>query len=851
MNRLPHRSGRVPRLPNCGWRVPRQSVRGASRSPSSDPSGTKIIRPATRFLLPLLLAVSARAGFTPVLNLIEPRGGQRGTEVELHFHGDRLDGLQEMLAYQPGIEVRAIAAADPKHATAKVFIKPDAPLGEHGFRLRTSGGVSYLRSFFVGQFPVVAEADPNDTPAQAQRIELNTTVQGVAKSEDVDHYVCTLKKGQRFSAEVEAMRLGRTMFDAYVAIVDPRGFEIASCDDAALLRTDPFVSIVVPEDGDYRVLVREAAYEGSDACQYRVHIGSYPRPTAVFPAGARPGESISFRFIGDPLGDFEETIAIPADAAGRHPLFPARDGLHAPSPLWIQVSPLATAPEVEPNPGMKQATPLPDLPCAAHGIIGADGDADCFAFKAAKGENLDFKVLARELRSPLDAVLAVRDPAGKNLATNDDQGGPDSVLQWTAPADGTYTALLRDQLRRGGPDFGYRLEITRREPAVAAALPVVERDDSQKWKVVNVPRGNRYAALMNFTRENIGADLVLEPESLPAGVTLQPTSVHRSVNAAPVNAAPVVFEAAADAPIAGGLHRLKVKSTGDAPPAEGLLRELIHHIEINNQGPYHSAASDRVAIAVVDEAPFRLDLDPPAVPIVKNGTLQLKVRATRKEGYKEPITLKFLWNPPGIGSPVNVTLPGDQTEALYEINANADAAPGEWRVCVLGEANTPQGPVLVSSSLTTLRIAEPYLAMALDMAATEQGKPVTMIAKLDFPGTFQGQATAELLGLPHGAKTAPLNFAHGQAEIAFPIEIAADAAVGKHTALFCRVTVPENGQGILHQVGQGGTLRIDKPAENSPPPAPVPAAQAAAAPAPPAEKPLSRLEQLRQRGKTP
>jgi len=796
-----------------------------------------------------LASFSAHAGFTPVLNLIEPRGGQRGSEVELHFHGDRLDGLQEILAYQPGIEVREIAAADPKHATAKIFIRPDAPLGEHGLRLRTSGGITYLRSFFVGQFPVVAEIDPNDTPAQAQRIELNSTVQGIAKSEDVDHFVCTLKKGQRFSAEVEAMRLGRTMFDAYVAIVDPRGFEIASCDDDALLRTDPFVSIVVPEDGDYRVLVREAAYEGNDACQYRVHIGHFPRPTAVFPAGARPGESITFRFIGDPLGDFEETIAIPADAAGRCPLFPARDGLHSPSPLWIEVSPLATAAEVEPNPVPKQASPLPAAPCAAHGIIGQDGDADCFAFNATKGENLNFKVLGRELRSPLDAVLALRDPAGKNLASNDDQGGPDAVLAWTAPADGTYTAVVRDQLKRGGPDFGYRLEITRREPAVAAALPVVERDDSQKWKVISIPRGNRYAALVNFTRENLGGDLVLEPESLPAGVTLQPSTVHRSVNAAPM-----VFEAAADAPVAGGLHRLKVKPTGDAPPASGLLRELIHHIEINNQGPYHSAASDRIAIAVIDEAPFRLDIDPPAVPIVKNGTLQLRVRAARKEGYQEPITLKFLWNPPGIGSPVNVTLPGDQTETLYELNANADAAVGEWQVCVLGEANTPQGPVLVSSSLTPLRIAEPYLAMTLDMAATEQGKPVTLIAKLDFPGTFQGQATAELLGLPHGAKAAPLSFSHGQSEIAFPLEIAPDAAVGKHTALFCRVTVPENGGTILHQVGQGGTLRIDKPAANAPPPAPAatpaPVAQASPA-APPPAKPLSRLEQLRQRGKSP
>lgn len=760
----------------------------------------------------------------------------------MHFHGDRLDGLQELLAYEPGIEVRAIAVENEKHASAKIFIKPDAPLGEHQFRVRTTGGVSYLRSFFIGQFPTVNEVDPNDTPDQAQRIELNTTVQGVAKAEDQDYYVCALKKGQRFSAEIEGMRLGTTMFDSYVAIIDPKGGEIATCDDAALLRTDSFVSIVIPEDGDYRVLVREAAYEGSDICQYRVSIGTFPRPAAVFPNGGKPGETLEFKFIGDPAGDFTESVTIPADANGRFPLFPVRDGLRPPSPLWIQVSPLASATEAEPNANPTQANKAPDIPFAVHGIIGEGKDADFISFKAAKGENLTLKVLSRELRSPLDAILAVHDAKGKNLASNDDQGGPDPVLQWSAPEDGEYLAVVRDHQRRGGGDFTYRLEVVRRGSAIGVSLPVVERNNSQKWKVIGVPRGNRYATLVNVTRENIACDLAFESETLPAGVSLTAPLIHRSVNAAPV-----VFEAAADAPVAGSLHRFKVKSAGDAAPLEGWLRDVTHHVEINNQGSYHSAETDRLAVAVIEEAPFNLELDTPAVPIVKNGTMQLKIRATRNAGYAEPITLRFLWNPPGIGSPVTVVMAGDQSEALYEVNANADAAPGEWRICVLGEANTPRGPVLVSTSLATLRIADPYLGVTIDMAATEQGKATTVICKLDYTTPFTGTATAELIGLPHGAKTQPVSFPHGQAEVNFPIEIAPDATIGKHNALFCRVTVPENGQTIVHQTGQGGTLRIDKPTTTSAPP---PVAKAADNDAP-AAKPLSRLEQLRQRANAP
>jgi hypothetical protein len=797
---------------------------------------------AAALLSSFLLVLPAMAGFTPVLNLIEPRGAPRGTEAELQLTGERLDGSQELFQYSPGIEVRSITVVDDKHVTAKIFIQPDAPLGEHNMRLRTTGGVSYLRSFYVGQFPTVNEIEPNNKPEQAQRIELNTTVQGVVTYEDVDYYVCSLKKGQRLSAEVEAMRLGRIMFDASLAIVDSKGFEIASCDDCPLLRNDPFVSILAPEDGDYRILVRESAYEGGVTSEYRLSVGTFPRPKAVFPNGAKPGETVNFRFIGDPAGDFTQAITIPSDATGRFPLFPERDGLFAPSPHWIKVDPLASAEEVEPNNDRDHATKLPTVPCAAYGIIGAPNDEDFYSFHAAKDENLTLKVIARGLRSPLDSVLSILDSSGKSLASNDDQGGPDSVIQWTSPADGDYFAVVTDQLKNGAADFCYRMEIVRREPVITANLPVVERANSQKWKTFDVPRGNRYAAVVNVTRENIGCDMTFTSGPLPPGVTMIAPAISKSVTNFPV-----VFEATPDAAVGGSLCEFLVHSSGDGPAVAGALVDTVNHVEVNNQGVYHAAESGRVPVSVLDEAPFKLEIEAPTVPLVKNGTAGLKVHATRKEGYAEPITLQFLWSPPGIGAPNTITLPGDQSDASYEMNANGDAATGQWPVCVLGEANSPQGPVRASSGLAYIKVAEPYVGMSLDMAATEQGKPTLIVAKIEQRTPFQGDATLELLGLPHGAAAKTLTFNKDATELQIPVEVAADATVGKHATLFCKVVIPENGQGIIHSVGGMGTIRIDK-AEN---PAPVVAQNTKVEnPAPTvAEKPLSRLEQLRQKQK--
>jgi len=800
-----------------------------------------------------LLASSAPAS-SPDLRHIQPRGGQRGTELTIQLHGERLHDPRELLFHQPGIEVLELRehvrtetkddkpreVRDGKRVRARIRIADDAPLGEHPVRLRTAGGVSYLRTLWVGQFPTVDEKEPNDSFDAPQAIGLNTTVQGVAKSEDEDFYSVKLRKGQPLSVEVEAMRLGRRFFDAYVAILDPDRFELAACDDAALLYTDAFASVVAPADGEYRIVVREAAYEGNDASQYRLHVGSFPRPAAVFPPGARPGQTATFRFIGDPAGELTREITIPADASGRHPVFAERDGLLSPSPNWIQVSGHECAEETEPNDGSKEASPAPTIPFAVHGVLSKKKDVDWFRFTAKKDENLHIRLRGRDLRSPVDSVLFLRDAKGKRLANNDDQGMPDSVIQWKCPADGEYFINVRDKLERSGADYTYRLEVERREPAIAATLPVAERNNSQARKMICIPRGGRYATVVNVARSNLGCDARFEAASLPRGVSLRVPPIPRSTSSFPV-----LFEAAADAPVDGGWHAFAIHSAGDnAPPVSGPLVEEVHHIEINNQGAYHSTRSEKIAVAVTEPAPFSLVVDAPPAPLVARGMLRLGAHLQRAEGFDAPVTLRMLWNPPGIGSPTTVRIDQGKSEAGYEINANPDAPVAEWQVCVLAEADTPDGPVIVSSELVPLRVVDPWVSASIDLGATEQGRNVPVLCKLEQHREFPGKARAELLGLPHGATTQAVEFDKDTGEITFPVEVAADAAVGKHSGLFLRIEVPHSGARVLHQTGHGGTLRIDKP-RPEPKAEAKPKEAAKPPPAKPAEKPLSRLEQLR------
>ena len=64
--------------------------------------------------------------------------------------------------YTKGITVKELKVVDAKNATAKIAIAADAPMGEHQLRLRAKSGFTFIRTFWVGQFPTLAEAEPNN-----------------------------------------------------------------------------------------------------------------------------------------------------------------------------------------------------------------------------------------------------------------------------------------------------------------------------------------------------------------------------------------------------------------------------------------------------------------------------------------------------------------------------------------------------------------------------------------------------------------------------------------------------------------------------------------------------------------
>ena len=783
----------------------------------------------------------------PLVNSVLPRGGQRDSEETVLLKGNRLLNPEAIFFYTKGITATNLELKSTKEIKATFKISKDAQLGQHEFRLRTKNGMSKLWTFWVGPFPNLKEEEPNSSFEEAQPVPNEITVNGTITNEDVDYFEINATKGQRISVEIEAIRLSGAMFDPYVAILDAKRFELAASDDSELLLQDSTTSVLAPEDGIYRIEVRESSYRGGNNFHYRLHIGSFPRPLVVFPAGGQAGKSLSFEFIGDPKGKFKKTLTLPDDGSTSLAFHADENGSSSPSPNRILINSFPSIREQEPNPSIKEATNANAyLPLAFDGVIEKDGDIDNFRFKAKKGDRFYIKAHARSVASPLDPVISLYQVEGvSRIRGNDDaNNGPDSLITQNFNKDAEYVIRISDHLGKGSPKHIYRIETIRLEPEFSASIPMFGNRDSQTRQMLPIPRGNRVATSLTLTKKNFTGELDFLVKNLPPGVSAE-------IPKAPSNftSVPLLLKAESNASLCDRLLDLDIIHVDkNDKRIEGDFR---HQVELvygpPNNRSYYDATMDRLAVAVVEPVPFRIKLHPPSTPIVKGGSINLKVEVMRDTNFTKDVTVKILTRPPGIGARASLKIAGKDTIGYYPLTANGASALGVWDIGMQGEAADEEGgQFLAASEFVGLKVEEPYVSLKINMPAIQRGQDGQMLCNLSVKRPFEGKAKLELRGLPAFSTTEPIEFDANSSEIQFPIKVEDKARAGITKNLFCFAKVPFNGKLITHTVGQGGQIRLDNPPPK--PKAPKPSTVSKTKPTPKVakkEKPLSRLEQLR------
>lgn len=122
----------------------------------------------------------------------------------------------------------------------------------------------------LGKGSEILEAEPNDTPSQAPRIDAPVAVTGaIDKPGDEDRYRFHAEKGERFWIEVKSASLGIPL-DSWLKVEDASGKELVRNDDT--VGADPAAEWVAPSSGDFLVAVGNLLHQGGSNLLYRLSL---------------------------------------------------------------------------------------------------------------------------------------------------------------------------------------------------------------------------------------------------------------------------------------------------------------------------------------------------------------------------------------------------------------------------------------------------------------------------------------------------------------------------------------------------------------------------------------------------
>lgn len=404
----------------------------------------------------ILAASSASAQPGPQLLTAFPPGAKAGGTVDVTFSGVGFDGDEKLLFSAKGFtaEPAGKATVDPKapkgQPAAVVKFKVTAPKDANGtfdVRVVSKSGLSNPRAFVVTGMIDVNETEPNNDVPQAQKIELETTVNGVISAPtDVDFVSFKAKAGQNVVVYCLTSSIdSRMQADLMVSGTD--GKPLAS--NRGYRGGDAVLEFKAPTDGDYVVRVSQFAYTtGGPDHFYRLTATAAPWAPAVFPpvaaAKAAPVSSWSVAPTAAMIDLHEPT------SPGGHPL------LAGANPLVLDNAKNNTAADAQ----------AVQVPCDVAGRVMKKNARHWYSFAAKKGDVWTLEVFAERIGSPVDAYLLLTDDKGKVITEQDDE--PDSLspnqfytksddpgrYRFVVPADGTYKVMV--STREAGVRFGAR-----------------------------------------------------------------------------------------------------------------------------------------------------------------------------------------------------------------------------------------------------------------------------------------------------------------------------------------------------------------------------------------------------------
>ncbi len=210
----------------------------------------------------------------PWIDAVYPPAVEPGKEAHVTIYGRNLPGgTSEPGAVVDGrplekatVTIKAPASPEARQRLAySGLVLPSASaLDGFEYHVKNEHGVSNAALVSFARAPVVLDNEKNDTPETAQQVSLPCQIAGrIEKKDDRDWYAFSAKKGEVYSIEANAERLGAPV-DLYFQVRDGKGNAITEQDDNAEILSNQFFTrsddppryrFVVPADGTYQLMI--------------------------------------------------------------------------------------------------------------------------------------------------------------------------------------------------------------------------------------------------------------------------------------------------------------------------------------------------------------------------------------------------------------------------------------------------------------------------------------------------------------------------------------------------------------------------------------------------------------------
>lgn len=652
----------------------------------------------------------SKIGFRQLVAM-KPAAVQQGDKRKIQLHSSyTLDGTHSVFFDQPGIKM-TFAEPKPKAAPRRgrgsvgtpfafdIEVPKNQPARVYECRVATDQAVSSVSHLLVTPYPVIEEVEKkdNNTFDTAQVITLPSTVCGICeKTEDLDCFKFTGKKGQEITLQVYAQRVtesihtmqtsGVYLMDSILTLYGPQKQIVAQNDN--FIKSDSLITFKLPADGEYVFEIRDARYKGTGKYAYCIEVSDTPFVYHTFPLAVQKGKTTEVELRGHALKDNKKVKFSAADVketgwAKRTFKTPAGES----NSVWTLVSDNPQVSGSGTNVSMKTALPL-ILPVGVSAQFSEAEQTHFYTFKAKKDQYYFFKLMSSRIELPLDCVMEVRDTKGKvqriyvngGATTESDDGlqTKDSQFYFKAPAEGDYVVTVRDLHDRGGERFAYHL---------SGELSGPEFEVHGEYYYAQIAPGTNMMWFARVKRLNgFNGPIEMNIEGLPKGVTLEPVTLPPGVNDCGL-----ILKATKDAPINASL--VKISGKAKLPGPDGKEIEAVRYgrvtCEIQSGGGGQARWPINTSIIGVTKPLDLLEVTAtPSEIVLKPGeSAEIKVKIKRSDVYKDPVTLatSFMYFsskfgtqlPPGVtvSKKSKTRLAGKTLEGTLVIEASKKAAP--------------------------------------------------------------------------------------------------------------------------------------------------------------------------------